>query len=108
VTNEEKAKRRTAIEESNERTSTGRPMVYWVTRDSDAEGNLDPDIDVWLSQPRRSTLPGGLGAVWICDDIMVPSADGDVPARYATWTKDQCMRACNVIPETDRECVRVG
>lgn len=85
-----------------------RPMTYWLTRDSDVDGKLDDAIDVWLMRPTRHALPGGLGAVWLCDDIMVPTADGDVPARYGTWTKDQALRACYVLPDTDRECIRVG
>jgi len=91
---------------SDERPS--RPMTYWLTRDSDVEGVLDDTIDVWLMRPTRHVLPGGLGAVWLCDDIMVASADGDVPARFGTWTKDQTLRAVRVLPDTDRECLRVG
>lgn len=89
-------------------TQAARQMTYWLTRDSDVEGNLDETVDVWLARPTRRSLPGGLGAVWICDDIMVDTSTGDAPSRYASWTLAQCLRACYVYPDNDRESIKVG
>ena len=107
MTEEDKAKRRADIQPDPSR-KTSREITYWITRDRDINGNLDPHIDVWLARPKLCPLPGGVGVVWICEDIMVPTANGDCPARYAQWTVEQTMRACRVYPETERECIRVG
>lgn len=88
-------------------SNTSKQMTFWLTRDSDMEGKLDDNVDVWLSRPTRFVM--GDGAVWMCEDAhTVPTANGDVPARYAVWTPEQCLRACRVYPETDRESIRVG
>jgi hypothetical protein len=108
VTEEEKAKRRAYIQEQAETKKSAKEMTYWLTRDRDVEGNLEPHVDVWLAAPRLCVLPGRKGVVWVCDDIMVPTAGGDCPARFAQWTTDQCLKACRVYPETERECIKVG
>lgn len=108
MTEEEKAKRRVVIQEVAEGKKQAKEMTYWLTRDRDIEGRLDPYIDVWLSRPKLRVLPGGIGVTWICDDVIVATATGDCPARYAQWSPEQCLRACRVYPETERECIRVG
>lgn len=84
-------------------------MTYWLTRDRGTDGTLDPTVDVWLARPTLFPLPGGVGVVWICEDIVMALNDqGECPSRYAQWTPEQCLRACRVYPETERECIRVG
>lgn len=101
-------KRAVSTQDPSPKPSKSRELTYWLTRDSDHEGRLDSTVDVWLARPTRFNLDGG-GCVWICDEaLMVATAKGDVPARYASWTLDQCFRACRVYPDTDRECIRVG
>jgi hypothetical protein len=107
MTEEEKAKRRVLIQETHE-PKKAREMTYWITRDRDVHGVLDTTIDVWLARPKLCVLPGGVGVTWICDDITVATAGGDCPARYTQWTMEQCLRACRVYPETERECIKVG
>lgn len=108
MTAQDKQKRRAMIEEAATRQTSGQYVTYWVTRDSNADGSLSDTVDVWLTRPERKTLPGGLGAMWICDDIFIPTANGESHARYTTWTLDQCRRACHTVPDTDRECLHVG
>ena len=109
MTEEEKAKRREYIQAQVEAdTSKGRrEMTYWLTRDRDMTGRLEPYVDVWLKRPTLCVLPGGVGVTWICDDL-VEVEEGTCPARYTQWSPDQCLRACRVYPETERECIRVG
>jgi hypothetical protein len=108
MTEEEKAKRRIHIQDQAQAKRSAKELTYWLTRDRDADGVLEKHIDVWLSRPRLCPLPGGVGVTWVCDDILVETAGGDCPARYAQWTTDQCLRACRVYPETERECIRIG
>ncbi len=107
MTEEEKSKRKAYMQEQASAHNSARTMTYWLTRDRDMYGALESTVDVWLKRPTLCPLPGGVGVTWICDDI-VETGDGDCPARYAQWTPAQCLKACYVYPETERECVRVG
>jgi hypothetical protein len=110
MTEEEKRKRRDRIKSVNEArnkmSNTTQSMVYWVTRDSDVHGNLSEWVTVWLKRPTLIRVGNGVG--WYHADGTVDSATGPARIRFAQWTLDQCYRACNVIPDTDRECIRVG
>jgi hypothetical protein len=108
MTEEDKSKRRRNIQDQASAPKKAKEMPYWLTRDQDAEGNIEPTVDVWLARPTLHRLPGGVGVVWVCDDVLVETAGGDCPARYAQWSVDQCLRTCRVYPETERECICVG
>jgi len=76
--------------------------VYWLTRDSDVNGNLNTVIDVWLARPVRSNLPGG-GALWL------GPGDTGLEHRYCVWPIDFAQKQVGFgYPQTDRECVIVG
>lgn len=67
--------------------------TYWVTRDRIA-GELVSYVGVWLARPQRLIVDGDIR--WV----------GQV---YCSWTLAEAgrhMRAA--VPDTDRECVRVG
>lgn len=84
-------------------------VTYWLTRDCAVDGRLSDRVDVWLARPERRVLPGGVGCVWICDDVRTVNVTaGDVPSRWSQWTVQQCLVTCRVFPETDRECIHVG
>lgn len=75
--------------------------TYWCTRDADASGVLAEMIDVWLVRPSRLSAENG-SVVW---------ADGSltgIESRYAQWTEATTYQNCRVMPETSRECIRVG
>lgn len=79
-------------------------MTYWLTRERDADGKLNPWIDVWLSQPKLEDH----GTRWACSVHTVQTGSGEQAAHYTRWTVDQCLKTCRVYPETERECIRVG
>lgn len=73
---------------------------YWVTRDSDIEGNLSSVVDIWIEQkPDRWALELEAGAVWM------PRDGNEIPYVVAV---DAARRAGVPIPVSDRECFRVG
>lgn len=76
--------------------------VYWLTRDSSADGVLSEAVDVWLERPVRSRLPGG-GVMWL------GPGDTGIESRYQTWTLDQARAEVRWgAPATDLESVMVG
>ncbi len=83
-------------------SSPSKYSTYWLTRDSDEDGTLSPQVDVWLARPRRTTLSYAQGAFWIGSD------DIGLDHRYAVWTIADCIRNAGVYPATDIECIRVG
>lgn len=74
---------------------------YWLTRDSNDEGELSIQVDVWSEPPELHRLPGG-GSMWLGKD------DCGVETRTAIWSLDETLKACRVLPETYREIIRVG
>lgn len=90
-------------------TRSARELTYWLTRDADIYGNLSKNVDVWLARPKLYPV-GDKGVMWMCEDkdLLIETAGGDCPAQYTVWSTDQCLNACRVYPETERECIRVG
>ena len=82
--------------------------IFWMTRDRDPEGNLEPMIDVWVAKPSFKSLPGGKGVMWICEDTASDDGDGGIPARFTQWTVAEALKNCYVYPETERESICVG
>lgn len=82
--------------------------TMFLTRDTDALGNLENHIDVWEDCPMRAKLTVDAGWVWLPQESeglagRTSSELGLVkhlPVKYA-------LERYGVIPETDRECIRV-
>lgn len=77
---------------------------FWLTRDEDDQGVLSSTIDVWLSQPQRQSLPGGVGCMWLGKDLT------GLECRYAQWSLAVARSNSNsgTLPETSYEAIRVG
>lgn len=82
-----------------------RAVTYWVTRDSDANGNLSDHVDIWTSQPTRRTLSPTGGAYWIVEDR--PDEAERLAAHYGHYSAATIQKTWgHTIPDTDRECIR--
>lgn len=82
-----------------------RDVVYWVTRDSDVEGNLSDHVDVWTARPTRRALTVTHGAYWIAEDR--PDESDALAAHYGHYSAKVIQEGWkHTIPETDRECIR--
>lgn len=79
--------------------AAGRP--YWLTRDEDAEGVLSEQVEVWMERPARWPLSGG-GWTWLGAD------DTGLLHRYSVCDVAYIMKECRVVPETSRECIKIG
>lgn len=77
------------------------PLTYWVTRDSDIDGTLEPDVDVWMARPVMVRLSSEGGINWYDEsDTGLTHRWKRLPiALVAAWR--------HTVPETDRECIRV-
>lgn len=74
--------------------------TYWLSRDSDPKtGAVSAKIDVWLSRPMRYEV-GERGCFWL--------ANGGMADHFAKWSTDECLGACRVYPDDDRQSIRVG
>lgn len=81
------------------------PAVFWMTRDEDIEGVLSDTVDVWLELPERQRLSGSeRGCMWIGHGTT------GIENRYAQWSLAvaRSNNTSGALPETSRECVRVG
>ncbi len=78
--------------------------VFWLTRDEDDQGVLSDIVDVWISQPQRQPLPGGVGCLWLGRDLT------GLETRFAQWSLDVARSNSNsgTLPETSYESIRVG
>lgn len=77
------------------------PEIYWLTRDQDGDGVLSFMVDVWVERPTRMALPGG-GWMWLGEGTT------GLEARLGSWKTGDKVRPPGTLPETERECVRVG
>lgn len=77
---------------------------FWLTRDEDAQGVLSDTVDVWISQPKRQPLPGGVGCMWLGMGVI------GLEDRYAQWSLAVARSNSNsgTLPETSYESIRVG
>lgn len=85
--------------------STQNPDVYWCTRDESPDGVLSEMVDVWIVAPHREHLEGSapdVGFIWNGPN------DTGKQHRYAQWSLTTTRANCYVVPDTSRECVRVG
>ena len=74
--------------------------TVWLT-----QGSTPDTVQVWLCRP---VLRGG---AWELPDgapHVLASEAGEVSAKFATWGVDAALAEFRVVPETPRECVRVG
>lgn len=89
----------------NERKDTkGRnmvPLTYWVTRDSDIDGRLEPDVDVWMSPPVLVRLSHDGGINWY------DTSDNGLSHRWKRLPIAVVAAWGHSVPETDHECIRV-
>lgn len=73
--------------------------TFWLTRESDPDtGAVSAKVSVWLSPPTRYAVERG--CFWL--------GEGGMLDLWAAWTTDQCVAACRVYPDDDRQSIRVG
>lgn len=76
---------------------------FWLTRDQ-FEGELSPEVDVWVHRPVAEIFPDG-DVIWL--------APMDVADRRATFYSSipaaftRLVLNC-VAPDDPRQCIRVG
>jgi len=75
---------------------------YWLTRDKES-GVLSDTVEVWLTKPNLCRFEDG-DVMWLPD---LETVDTETTS-YAEWTLSKCLKECYVIPDTERECIRVG
>lgn len=78
--------------------------VFWLTRDSFA-GQLEDHIDVWESAPIRRVFAaddyGAVGIEWL-------DCGAGMGLHVESLTLAEATLRFRTLPETDRECVRIG
>lgn len=72
--------------------------TYWITRDTEVDGELVDRCDVWNARPQR--ISGGDGWIWL-------SSEWDLESRVGTASPEAIRARFGTVPETDRECIRV-
>ena len=86
------------------------PATYYLTRDTNCQGELSTVVDVWYRKPMRCkiTIDNG-GYTWL--PSVAPGEDRhEVPrdlGYYGNFTLAQCVLWFRTIPETDIECIKV-
>lgn len=76
---------------------------FWLTRDR-FEGELSPEVDVWVHQPIAEMFPDG-DVLWLA-----PVGVADRSATYCSSIPAYLVRPilnC-VAPDDPRQCIRVG
>ncbi len=78
--------------------------IYWITRDSEPDGTLSANVDVWDARPRihRRDDGHGVGVFWLDENAGIGLRYGNFPyAAVAAWG--------HAMPDTDHEsiCVEV-
>lgn len=71
----------------------------WLTRDS-FDGQLESKVDVWTSPPTRDRIVVGVTEWW--------DMNSGTEFLLERLTIAQAKAKYRTIPETDRECVRIG
>lgn len=83
-------------------------ITIYITRDSDAFGNLSKSVDVWTVAPIRAKLTIDAGYVWLPKEadgqLQGRNADElghvkNLPCRYA-------LERYGAIPDDDRQVIR--
>lgn len=74
-----------------------KPGTYYVTRDSDVDGDLCEFCDVWTERPVR--FSAGDGFCWL-------SAEWSLETRVGQVSVAAVRKRLGTSPDTDRECVR--
>ena len=79
---------------------------FWLTRDR-VGGDLADEVEVWVVRPERHQSEDG-DVIWLAPfEYLAGELDGDT--HVDDWSLDEARREIGSgIPETDRECVRVG
>lgn len=75
-----------------------KPGTYWITRDTEVDGDLCDRCDVWNERPQR--ISGGDGWIWL-------SAEWSLDTRVGTAPVEAIRAEFGTAPDTDRECLRV-
>jgi hypothetical protein len=74
------------------------PGPYWITRDTEVDGEPAERCDIWRERPVR--FPAGDGFTWL-------SAEWSLETRVGTLPPELVRAAFGTAPDTDRECIRV-
>lgn len=75
---------------------------YWLTRDK-RMGVLSDIVEVWLVKPDLFRFDDG-DVMWLPPLNLVDSED----THFAEWSLDKCRKEVYCIPDTERECIKVG
>lgn len=85
-----------------------RDITYFLTRDTNASGELSLVIDVWWRRPIRHRVTHRSGNVWL--PSRSPDArpsDGTADIGYlGAYSVDQVKQWFKTVPDTDMECIR--
>lgn len=103
MTESAKQKRRDQIAERAQVAAPKRSQyaTYWLTRNR-LNGELSSKVDIWLVRPDRLRFADG-------DVHWLALEPGGESAHYGRWTLAQAHFEVGAgVPETDRECLRVG
>jgi len=75
---------------------------YWVTRNT-TDGVLANTVEIWVARPERMRFDDG-DVMWMGSLSKIDEES----AWYDEWTLARCLKECRVLPDTDREVIRVG
>lgn len=75
---------------------------YWLTRDRTA-GQLSNVVEVWLVKPDLQRFDDG-DVMWLPSLEHIDNED----THFAEWSLDKCRKEAYTVPETERECIKVG
>jgi len=79
-----------------------KPITYWLTRDTDANGELDPMVDVWWSIPVRERITSDGTIAWF------DRSPTGIDTRHSRVPIEAVRRWGHTVPTTDLECVRIN
>ncbi len=74
--------------------------VYYLTRNTNCQGELSPSVEVWYEKPHRMRLNFDKGFVWFVGDINF------VQGAYGSYSLETATRIFKTIPDTDIEMIK--
>jgi hypothetical protein len=75
---------------------------FWLTRDK-RMGVLSDLVEVWLVKPDLHRFDDG-DVMWLPNLEHVDTED----THFAEWSLDKCRKEVYTVPDSERECIKVG
>lgn len=79
--------------------------LYYLTRDTNCDGELSSEVDVWYRKPLRHKLGLDKGYVWLPSDYCSENVSNDL-GFYGSFSMDYIAKTFRTRPDTDMECIR--